>query len=57
MQKKKKARKYNVVLFAGRPREKGMGFVDEAEQLSSVIILSDIMPKTLNLIYIDSSLS
>lgn len=34
--KNKKARKYNVKLFAGRPLERGMGFVDDAEQLCSV---------------------
>jgi hypothetical protein len=46
--KTKKERNYNVMLFAGRPLERGMGFVDDAEQICSVRILSYIMHETLN---------
>jgi hypothetical protein len=46
--KNKKGRKYKVMLFAGRPRERGMGFVDDAERLGSVRIPSYIMHKTMS---------
>ena len=55
--KNKKGRKYKVMLFAGRPRERGMGFVDDAEQFCSVRILSYIMHKTLYFTGIGSCLS
>jgi len=54
---KKKGRKYKVMLFASRPRERGMGFVDDTEQLCSVRIIGYIMHKTLNFTGIGSCLS